>query len=81
MPVGRSVGRSVCHTLLFFREVAYSVACARLMAIGLVLFLTFSLLSPSFLLSLFLKKISFLLFFLYFILIIFLLLFTVNLHF
>ena len=31
-----SVGRSVCPTLLFFRKVAYRVACARLMAIGLV---------------------------------------------
>merc|ERR1712081_102219 len=34
----RSVDRSVCPTLLFFCKVAYRVACARLMAIGLVSF-------------------------------------------
>jgi len=34
--VGWSVRRSVCHALPFFRKVAYSVACARLVAIGLV---------------------------------------------
>ena len=44
--VDRSVGRSVrqsvrwsvCHLLLFFRKVAYSVACAQLMVISLVFF-------------------------------------------
>ena len=34
--VSWSVSRLVCHTLLFFHKVAYGVACAQLMAIGLV---------------------------------------------